>query len=307
MMCDFVWPESVPAVRSSRTTDVGGDDRFSPGDCASRGRQFDLDSLAETLLSQWVFSGIGSNGTMDFSTRKICFQVCVIYCGRWTFIQTLPLPRGEFSAVVGFPGVDLAGVVRVRGCAEIFLGAGEFAGVEKWGYIRLSASDEQPFCVRPVTGSHLFSPPSGRVLGGCVEGFPGAGKSSDAEDGGYIRSATGEEPSFCVRLVTGSHLFGSPFGHVLGLWQPHLPFEYISGTILGDHCFSCVLFWWDMMSSETKLPAAARTRAAVATTEPLPGTFKGLGLDLRSDRLHDMGGAIPDVMGLRATQPKAAV
>ena len=33
----------------------------------------------------------------------------------------------------------------------------------------------------------------------------------------------------------------------------------------------------------------------------------GLGLDLRSDRLHDLGGAIPDVMGLRAMQPKAAV
>ena len=52
---------------------------------------------------------------------------------------------------------------------------------------------------------------------------------------------------------------------------------------------------------------AAQARAAVVTTEPLPVTFMGLGLDLRSDRLHDLGGTIQDVMGLRAIQPKAAV
>ena len=45
----------------------------------------------------------------------------------------------------------------------------------------------------------------------------------------------------------------------------------------------------------------------MATTEPLSGTFKGLGLDLRLDRIHDLGGAIPDVMGLRAMQPTEAV
>ena len=61
------------------------------------------------------------------------------------------------------------------------------------------------------------------------------------------------------------------------------------------------------MSSGTDLPVVAQARAAVETTEPLPGTFMGLGLDLRSDRLHDLGGAILDVMGLRAIQPTAAV
>ena len=119
MMCNFVWPESVPAVRSSRTTDVCGDDRFSPGvaDFTSWDRQFNLDSLAETLLSQWVFSVIEKNGAMHFHTRRICFQAWIIDSGRWRFIQTLPLPRGEFSTAVGFPGVDPAGVVRLRGCA----------------------------------------------------------------------------------------------------------------------------------------------------------------------------------------------
>ena len=30
-------------------------------------------------------------------------------------------------------------------------------------------------------------------------------------------------------------------------------------------------------------------------------------VDLRSDKLYDLGGAFPDVMGLRATQPRAAI
>ena len=52
MICDFVWPDSVQAVRSSTTADVSGDDRFSPGvtDCTSWGRQIDLNSLGEMLL-----------------------------------------------------------------------------------------------------------------------------------------------------------------------------------------------------------------------------------------------------------------
>ena len=61
------------------------------------------------------------------------------------------------------------------------------------------------------------------------------------------------------------------------------------------------------MWSGTDLPVVDQARAAVATTKPLPGTFMGLGLDLRSDKLYDLGGAIPDVMGLRAIQLKAAV
>ena len=47
--------------------------------------------------------------------------------------------------------------------------------------------------------------------------------------------------------------------------------------------------------------------AAAAAINPLPGTFIGLGLDLKSDKLYDLGGAILDVMGLWAMQPKAAV
>ena len=40
---------------------------------------------------------------------------------------------------------------------------------------------------------------------------------------------------------------------------------------------------------------------------PLPGKFLGLELDMRSDRLYDLVPDIPDVMGLRALRPSAAI
>ena len=50
-----------------------------------------------------------------------------------------------------------------------------------------------------------------------------------------------------------------------------------------------------------------RQSCSDSTTEPLPGAFIGLGLDLKSDKLYDLGGAIPDVIGLQVIQPRAAV
>ena len=58
------------------------------------------------------------------------------------------------------------------------------------------------------------------------------------------------------------------------------------------------------MSQRTDLPMADQAGAAVATTEALPGTFIGLGLDLKSDKPYDLGGAIPDVIRLRAAVVK---
>ena len=58
------------------------------------------------------------------------------------------------------------------------------------------------------------------------------------------------------------------------------------------------------MSSGVDLPTIDQTGAAPAVTDPLPGTILGLKLDLESDKLYDLGSALPDVMGLRATQPR---
>ena len=44
-----------------------------------------------------------------------------------------------------------------------------------------------------------------------------------------------------------------------------------------------------------------------ASSDPLPGTFLGLSLDIRSEKLYDLASDIPDVMGLRALRPSAAV
>ena len=44
-----------------------------------------------------------------------------------------------------------------------------------------------------------------------------------------------------------------------------------------------------------------------APSDPLPGTFFGLSLDIRSEWLYDLAPEIPDVMGLRALMPSAAI
>ena len=59
--------------------------------------------------------------------------------------------------------------------------------------------------------------------------------------------------------------------------------------------------------SSGKLPAVDQAGASPTPSTPLPGTFLGLALDLGSDRLHDLVNDIPDVMGLRALQPSAAI
>ena len=116
MICDFVLPDSVPAVRSYMTTDVCGDDRFSPGvtDCTSWDSHTDLDSLGEMLLSRVDFSDVGWNCAMDFSTRWMCFRAWIIDSIRWMLVQTLPLPREELPGAVGFPGAIPEGDARLR-------------------------------------------------------------------------------------------------------------------------------------------------------------------------------------------------
>ena len=63
------------------------------------------------------------------------------------------------------------------------------------------------------------------------------------------------------------------------------------------------------MQPGTDLPVVVQAGAASAAANPLqkPGTFLGFYLNLLSDRLYDMDSVIPDVIGLRAIQPDAAV
>ena len=55
------------------------------------------------------------------------------------------------------------------------------------------------------------------------------------------------------------------------------------------------------------LPDSEQAGTSYALSGPLPGTFLGPALDIRSERLYDLAPDIPDVMGLRALKPSAAV
>ena len=120
---------------------------------------------------------------------------------------------------------------------------------------------------------------------GCAGNGHSPGDIECAEDSGYIRPETVDESPVYVWSVTGSLLCGSPFRCVLGLPQPTLPSRGLTWITLADFWFSCRLVWWRTMSSGKDLPAVNQSGAAMTATNPLPGTFLGLGLDLRSDRL----------------------
>ena len=55
------------------------------------------------------------------------------------------------------------------------------------------------------------------------------------------------------------------------------------------------------------LPDGEQTGPSYAPSNPLPGRFLGPSLDIRSEKLYDLAPDIPDVMGLRALRPSAAV
>ena len=59
--------------------------------------------------------------------------------------------------------------------------------------------------------------------------------------------------------------------------------------------------------SSGRLPAMDQAGTSSAPSAPLLGTFLGLALDMRSDKLYDLVQDIPDVMGLRALRPSAAI
>ena len=59
--------------------------------------------------------------------------------------------------------------------------------------------------------------------------------------------------------------------------------------------------------SSGKLPAVDQAGASPTPSNTLPDTFLGLALYLGSDRLYHLVKDIPDVMGLRALRPSAAI
>ena len=61
------------------------------------------------------------------------------------------------------------------------------------------------------------------------------------------------------------------------------------------------------MRSGTGLPNTEQVVVDSAAEDPLSGVFRWFELNLQSDRLYYLDSAIPDVIGLHAIQPDAAV
>ena len=157
------------------------------------------------------------------------------------------------------------------------------------------------------------------VIYGCAGNGHSPGETQDArklgvppgekcaEDSGYIRPDSVVESPVYVWSVTVSLLFGSPLRRVWGVQQPPLPSRDPTWIVLVGVWLSCRLVWWCIMSSGRKLPMVDWAGATPTTSPTLPGTFLGLALDLRSDRLYVLVDEILDVMGLRAIEPSAAI
>ena len=129
---------------------------------------------------------------------------------------------------------------------------------------------------------------TGCVGSGC---FP---EMKSAVDSAYIKPDSVVESPVYVWSVTGSLLFGSPLRCVRGLQQ--LPLLDSGTTVVSCGGVSC-----------RNRFACGEPGATTTASTPLPGTFLGLTLDLRSDKLYDLVDDIPDVMGLRALRPSAAM
>ena len=71
-------------------------------------------------------------------------------------------------------------------------------------------------------------------------------------------------------------------------------------------CSFCRAFATRAMASD-RSPDMDQAGPSYAPSAPLPGTFFGPTLDLTSEKLYDLAPDIPDVMGLRALRPSAAV
>ena len=175
----------------------------------------------------------------------------------------------------------------------------ESPGLPVWkgcGYISAEVWDARSFWSDLATESHLFGLPG--CSGLVVWESPGLPVRNECS---YICTVIGEARSFCSELVTESYLV-VPAVHVdLVFRELRRLLELLLWTD-----FSCLGIFRTrfVMSSGTNPPATKPAVRTPAVLEPLPGIFD---LTLQSDYLYDLDKDIADVIGLRATQPNAAV
>ena len=204
--------------------------------------------------------------------------------------------------------------------------------VEGLDYIRPTGS---PVCALTVTGSLLFGSPHRRVWGRfhstllCLLRFDGLEVirwSTDIQYGFHalllvtICSRLTPDIITSVLIVSGS---GSSFcgACVIAHWERYLiehdrsefcrcrqylvPSWNLAWIVLIVVCLSYSVVAGSFMASgrSSEMDQAGPS----ASLSPLPGTFLGLALDMRSDRLYDLVPDIHNVMGLRALRPSTAI
>ena len=196
-------------------------------------------------------------------------------------------------------------------------------------YIRLASLTGSPVCAWTVTGSLLFGSPHRRVRGCsrltllCLQRFDGLDvirctnvRQHDIHGHLLVTINSRFTPDFIksVLIDTGS---GSSFcgACVIARWE-----KYLLGhdRLEFCRCRQCLVLpgnlAWIVLTmiylsysleagsflSSGRSSAMDQAGPSSASSAPLPGTFLGLVLDMRSDRIYDLVPDIPDVMGLRA-------
>ena len=160
----------------------------------------------------------------------------------------------------------------------------ETAGGRNDDYIGLTSESNQSVCARPVTGSLC----SGQVYGlhslDCFE------SGTLMPNCNYRPTVVYIAPDYCCsdhKWYIESYTVRSSITVILIVW-------YCIGVFRLREMAS------DDWADEDELGPS------YASSGPLPGTFLGPALDIRSDSLYELTPELQDVIGLRAVRPDAA-
>ena len=178
----------------------------------------------------------------------------------------------------------------------------EFSAGRECDYIWLAPLAGSSVCARTVTGSRLFGSPH-RLVRSClcsavlslrwIDGRVISKESTDIPQSHHLETIVGRStPDICSLVWTVS----------VGIYL--LPLSFARFLIICC-CLYRIFKTRDMASGRS--PERDQAGPSYAPSDPLPGTFLGLSLDIISEKLYDLAPDIPDVMGLRALRPSAAV
>ena len=191
---------------------------------------------------------------------------------------------------------------------------------EERTYIRPTLLAGSPVCARTVTGSLLFGSPL-RHVRSCfrsavlfllqTDGLDGIRNNTDVQHDRLLATVVSRFTpdiflsAWIVLRSTPSCGGACDIAHWKRLGQYLIPPGNFVWFVL-NVCYICKVLTERFMAS-SRLPDMDQAAPSCTPSDPLPGTFLGLALDLRLERLYDLAPDIPDVMGLRALRPSAAI